>query len=338
MFGSRPCWPGRAGDRARPLRRLLPDADQGLPRHLGRPAARGRGRRDRRRGRQRRARRQGVRPGGARAPPDGRRRPQTLYGVRMRATRLQARYQPLLESIPVLAQVAVLALGGWMAIHGEITIGTFLAFSTYVGQFVAPARQLAGVLTVGQQARAGVERIFQLLDLETADRGPARRRRAARAARRDRAPRRPLRLRRAGRCSTGSTSTCEPGERVALVGASGSGKSTVTRLSCTGCSTPTRAQVLVDGHDVRTVTLRSLRGPGRRGVRGELPVLRHHRGQHRLRPAGGDPRGGRGGRPGRRRPRVHPRAPRRLRHHASASAGSACPAASVSASPWLARC
>jgi ATP-binding cassette subfamily B protein len=91
---------------------------------------------------------------------------QTLYGVRMRATRLQARYQPLLESIPVLAQVAVLALGGWMALHGQISIGTFLAFSTYVGQFVAPARQLAGVLTVGQQARAGVERIFQLLDLE----------------------------------------------------------------------------------------------------------------------------------------------------------------------------
>src|SRR5262245_13599376 len=92
---------------------------------------------------------------------------QTLYGVRMRATRLQARYQPLLETIPVLAQVAVLALGGWMALHEQITIGTFLAFSAYVTAFVAPARQLAGVLTVGQQARAGVERIFQLLDLKT---------------------------------------------------------------------------------------------------------------------------------------------------------------------------
>ncbi len=122
---------------------------------------------------------------------------QTLYGVRMRATRLQARYQPLLESIPVLAQVAVLALGGWMALHDQITIGTFLAFSTYVGQFVAPARQLAGVLTVGQQARAGVERIFQLLDLEPqiADRPGAVD--LPDAARRDRAARRPVRLRRA---------------------------------------------------------------------------------------------------------------------------------------------
>ena len=93
---------------------------------------------------------------------------QRLYGSRMRATRLQARYQPLLEAIPTLAQVAVLALGGWLVMQGEITLGTFLAFSTYVTQFVAPARQLAGVLTIGQQARAGVERIFQVLDLETA--------------------------------------------------------------------------------------------------------------------------------------------------------------------------
>ena len=58
--------------------------------------------------------------------------------------------QPLLEAIPTLAQVAVLALGGWLVMQGNITLGTFLAFSTYVTQFVAPARQLAGVLTIGQ--------------------------------------------------------------------------------------------------------------------------------------------------------------------------------------------
>ena len=89
----------------------------------------------------------------------------TLYGAQMRVTRLQARYQPLLQAIPALGQVAVLALGGWLALHGELSLGTFLAFSTYVAQLMAPARQLAGLLSVGQQARAGVERIFQLLDL-----------------------------------------------------------------------------------------------------------------------------------------------------------------------------
>src|SRR5271156_3099129 len=93
---------------------------------------------------------------------------QVVYGSQMRAVRLQSRYQPLLESIPTIGQVAILAFGGWLALHHEITLGTFLAFSTYVVQLVSPARQLAGVLTVGQQARAGIERIFQLIDMTPA--------------------------------------------------------------------------------------------------------------------------------------------------------------------------
>jgi ATP-binding cassette subfamily B protein len=182
---------------------------------------------------------------------------QTLYGVRMRATRLQARYQPLLESIPVLAQVAVLALGGWMALHGQISIGTFLAFSTYVGQFVAPARQLAGVLTVGQQARAGVERIFQLLDLEpqisdatdAVDLPQLRGEIELRGVRfgYDHDP-----------VLDGLDLHVRAGERVAIVGASGSGKSTVTKL-VHRLLDPDDGEVLVDGHDVRRVTLHSLR-------------------------------------------------------------------------------
>jgi len=67
----------------------------------------------------------------------------TLYGSHLRAVRLQARYQPLLQAIPTLGQVAVLALGGWLALDHRITIGTFLAFSTYLAQLVSPARMLA---------------------------------------------------------------------------------------------------------------------------------------------------------------------------------------------------
>ena len=74
--------------------------------------------------------------------------------------------QPLLEAVRSLGQVAVLALGGYLVIRHEISLGTFLAFSTYLTQLVAPARMLAGILTIGQQARAGVERIFQLLHLK----------------------------------------------------------------------------------------------------------------------------------------------------------------------------
>ena len=92
---------------------------------------------------------------------------QRLYGSRLRATRLNARYQPILEAIPSLAQVAILVVGGLLALRGEITLGTFLAFSTYVGAVRRPgARNSPPSSPSGQQARAGAERIFQLLDLQ----------------------------------------------------------------------------------------------------------------------------------------------------------------------------
>jgi ATP-binding cassette subfamily B protein len=183
---------------------------------------------------------------------------QMLYASQMRAVRLQSRYQPLLEAVPLLGQVAILAVGGWLALHHRITLGTFLAFSTYITQLMAPARQLAGVLTVGQQARAGVERIFQLLDLRPAitDAPDAVELPALRGeitfdgvhfAYGDGAP-----------VLRGLDLHLSPGERVAVVGPSGSGKSTVAML-ISRFHDPDQGRVLVDGHDVRDVTLHSLR-------------------------------------------------------------------------------
>jgi len=181
-----------------------------------------------------------------------------LYGSQMRAVRLQSRYQPLLEAIPTFAQVAILALGGWMALHHEITLGTFLAFSTYVSQLMAPARQLAGLLTIGQQARAGVERIFQLLDLAPAITDPPN------------AVELPevsgeiafsgVRFRHGGEVAVldGVDLHIGPGERVAVVGPSGSGKSTLAML-VSRFYDPDEGTVSVDGHDLRDVTLHSLR-------------------------------------------------------------------------------
>ncbi len=183
----------------------------------------------------------------------------TLYGAQMRAVRLQSRYQPLLEAIPSIGQVAILALGGWLALHHEITLGTFLAFSTYVAQLMAPARQLAGVLTIGQQARAGVERIFQLLDLRPAISDPP-----------DAIELPELRgeinfsgvhfgYGTGAEVLQGLDLRIAAGERVAIVGPSGSGKSTVAML-VSRFYDPDEGAVLVDGHDVRQVALPSLRG------------------------------------------------------------------------------
>ncbi len=181
-----------------------------------------------------------------------------LYGSQMRAVRLQARYQPILQAIPSLGQVAILAVGGYLALEHEITIGTFLAFSTYVAQMVAPARVLAGVLTIAQQARAGVERIFQLIDLPPAivdapDAVDPGRLEGA------------IDFEHVSFAYPDGPPVLEdfelhvaPGERVALVGPSGSGKSTVA-LMLGRFHDPGEGCVRVDGRDVRGLTLHSLR-------------------------------------------------------------------------------
>jgi ATP-binding cassette subfamily B protein len=154
--------------------------------------------------------------------------------------------------------VAILAFGGWLALHGDISLGTFLAFTTYVGQLVSPTRQLAGLLAIGQQARAGVERIFQLLDLSPAIADAPDAVELGTLAgdidfvdvgfgydeRRD--------------VLDGFDLRVKAGERVAIVGPSGSGKTTATLL-VSRFYEPDRGAVLIDGHDVRAVTLHSLR-------------------------------------------------------------------------------
>ena len=182
-----------------------------------------------------------------------------LYGSQMRAVRLQARFQPVLQAIPGLGQAAILALGGWMVLHHRISLGTFLAFSTYVAQLVAPAQRLASLMTIAQQARAGVERIFQLLDLEPriAD-APAA---VALPGLRGDVEFRDVTFGYGGggeAALDGFSLEVRAGQRVALVGPSGSGKSSAVFL-LERFDDPQTGAVLVDGHDLRDVTLASLR-------------------------------------------------------------------------------
>ncbi|MFF0048551.1 ABC transporter ATP-binding protein [Streptomyces sp. NPDC005498] len=180
-----------------------------------------------------------------------------LFAGRLRTIRLNAKYTPALQAVPALGQVAMLALGGWLATRGEITLGTFVAFSTYLAQLVGPVRMLAMVLTVGQQARAGVERVLELIDTEPTMKDGTVELPADAPARVEfddvrfgYDPERPV--------LDGFSLTIEPGETVAVVGASGSGKSTVSLLLPRFYDV-SHGAVLVGGHDVRELTQDSLR-------------------------------------------------------------------------------
>ncbi|MDF6021029.1 ABC transporter ATP-binding protein [Streptomyces sp. JH34] len=180
-----------------------------------------------------------------------------LFAGRLRTIRLNSRYTPALQAVPALGQVAMLALGGWLATRGEITLGTFVAFSTYLAQLVGPVRMLAMVLTVGQQARAGVERVLELIDTEPSMADGTRTLPADAPAsvefddvRFGYEDDRPV--------LDGFSLTIEPGETVAVVGASGSGKSTVSLLLPRFYDV-SHGAVLVGGHDVRELTQDSLR-------------------------------------------------------------------------------
>src|ERR1700733_4014444 len=181
-----------------------------------------------------------------------------LYGSRLRMLRFTARYNPALTAIPSLGLVGVLLLGGWLAIHGEVTLGTFLAFSSYLAQMSGPVRVLTGFVTIGQEASASVIRVCEVIDSKPVitDKPDAIELPAdANGIEFDDVkfgyvPSQPV-LR-------GLSLTVRPGETVAVIGPSGSGKSTLSLLLPRFYDVRGGA-VKVGGHDVRDVTQESLR-------------------------------------------------------------------------------
>jgi ABC-type multidrug transport system fused ATPase/permease subunit len=182
---------------------------------------------------------------------------ESVFGQSVLANRQRAIYVPLLAFVPLLAQGAVLLLGGWMVVNDTLTVGQFFAFNLFVTMLIMPLRMLGMWIGQAQRATASGERIFEVLDEEV----EIRERTEA-----EELPAGPGRIRFEDVAfAYGETPVLDgidlevaPGRTVALIGHTGSGKTTLASLVPRFYDV-TAGRVTVDGVDVRDVTLPSLR-------------------------------------------------------------------------------
>jgi ATP-binding cassette subfamily B protein len=186
------------------------------------------------------------------------RRSESVFGRSVDANRQRAIYVPLLSFVPLLAQAAVLLVGGHMVVNGSLTLGNFFRFNLFVVMLIMPLRMLGMWIGQAQRATASGERIFEILDEpeEIADAPdavelpPGAGRIRFETVTFEYAPGRPV-LR-------DVELEIEPGRNIALIGHTGSGKTTVTALVPRFYDVA-GGRVTIDGADVRDVKLHSLR-------------------------------------------------------------------------------
>jgi ABC-type multidrug transport system fused ATPase/permease subunit len=181
-----------------------------------------------------------------------------VFDQSMVSTRLRAFYSPFIGFLPQLGLAALLFVGGRQAINGDLSIGDFVAFYGYVLMLTSPMRMLGIALGMAQRAVASGQRVFELLDREprlvSAPDAPPLPPGAGRVEMRDVA----FGYEDGGLVLSDIDLTVEAGRTVALVGPTGSGKSTLVML-IPRLYDVTHGAVLVDGVDVRSVDAASLR-------------------------------------------------------------------------------
>ncbi len=186
-------------------------------------------------------------------------RNEALFAQTLRANRQRAMYVPLLSFLPLVAQAAVLLVGARMVAHGSLSVGSFVSFNLYLALLVTPLRSLGMWVGQAQRATASGERIFQVLDEpeEVADRPkPTRPVPGSGNVRFNHVsfeylPGRPV--------LEDLDLDIEPGTTLALIGHTGSGKTTLASLIPRFYDV-TSGSVVVEGVDVRDWALVDLRG------------------------------------------------------------------------------
>jgi ATP-binding cassette subfamily B protein len=183
---------------------------------------------------------------------------ETWFHLSNMSARIQSIHAPLLDLITNLGSVAIILYGGLLVIQGQLTVGELVAFTTYLGQLFNPIRQAGNVVPAIAMATSAAGRVFEILDTipEVGDEPNA-------------VPLPPVQGRvRFDNVSFAYAGTrkvldrinldVHPGQIVALLGATGSGKSTIINL-IPRFYDPTQGRVLIDEHDIRQVTIQSLR-------------------------------------------------------------------------------
>lgn len=182
----------------------------------------------------------------------------SYFNANVDATRLSAIFFPGVDLMGSLATALVVGIGGWLVLGNALTAGTLIAFVLYVDRFFEPIRELAQRYNVFQATMAASERVFNLLDLQpdVEDHPHAE-------------PLPPINghvtfedvsfgYNESMLVLKGITLHTQPGQRVALVGETGAGKSTIIRLLARFFDV-TAGSLTIDGQDVRQVTQASLR-------------------------------------------------------------------------------
>jgi ABC-type multidrug transport system fused ATPase/permease subunit len=183
-----------------------------------------------------------------------------VFDQQIYATKIQARFTPLISFLPNLGLALILLVGGRDVIHGSLSIGAFTAFYAYLLMLISPMRTLGYMLSAAQRSTASGARIFQVLD------------RAPQITSPENAPPLPdgpgaVSLENVSLTFEGAPQPAlrnidldfDPGRTVALVGAMGAGKTALVSL-LPRLYEATEGTVRIDGADVRTVDLHSLRG------------------------------------------------------------------------------
>lgn len=180
------------------------------------------------------------------------------FGARLRAIRLQAIFTPLVDITATVGTILVVWFGAQAVLAGRLSLGSLVVFLGYLGALYTPIQGLSRLSGVVQRALVGAERVAEMLDADPGvrERRDARRLKPARGLVEFRdvtfgySPERPV-LR-------GFTLTIRPGETVALVGASGAGKTTAVSLLLAYYD-PDAGAVGIDGQNLRCLDPPSIR-------------------------------------------------------------------------------